>query len=147
MSMGPIVIGIDGSSNGREACRFAAYLAAATDVEVVAVHVFEPLHWIGKVPPPVDFHSLKERISQRLAEEWCVPLVDSGARFTSRVVEGRPTDAMIQVADEVDAVAIMVGVRGNSVVKDLVSGSTAAELPHVARRPVVLVPPGSGSGY
>lgn len=141
MGLKPLVVGIDGSDNGQDACRFAAELAVASGAAVVAVHVFEPLHWLGRVAPPVDFHSLKETVAARLDAEWCAPLRDAGVAFSARVVEGSPTEALAAVADEVDAALVVVGVRGQTIVRELVSGSTALELPHAARRPVVLVPP------
>ena len=65
MSLSKIVVGVDGSPIGQRAVAFAVDLAGSLGIELVAVHAFEPLSMIGKVPPPLDFAALEAAAKAR----------------------------------------------------------------------------------
>lgn len=140
MAVRTIVVGVEGSANADAAVLLAADLAAGCGATVVAVHAFEPLALLGKVPPPIDFAVLEETTRRVLQDEWCAPLRDAGVTYEARVVENDPVHGIVEVADEVGADLIVVGARGMSRLKGLVLGSTSIKLPQVAGRPVTIVP-------
>ena len=141
MTVHLIVVGADPSPNGRQAIRWTAELAAQLGARVVAVHAFEPLSYLGKVEPPVDFVALRNSCARELAEEWCRPLIDAGVRFETLIVENDPVGAISEAAERFQADLIVVGARGQSALRGLVLGSTSMKLPHETRRPVCIVHP------
>ena len=52
----------------------------------------------------------------------------------------RPSDALIALAEEHDARAIVVGTHSESPLRGAILGSTPHKLLHLSRRPVVVVP-------
>ena len=56
---------------------------------------------------------------------------------------GGPAHAIEEVAAEADADLIVAGTRGHSPVAGLLLGSVTQRLLHIARRPVLAVPPES----
>lgn len=141
MSVHTIVVGVDPSDGSDQAVRWAAELAGQLRAKVVAVHAFEPLAYLGKVDPPIDFHALRVACERDLDEQWCAPLRAAGVRFEARVVEGTPVEALVDAAEAADADLVVVGARGQSTLRGLVLGSTSLKLPHSTTRPVCIVHP------
>lgn len=140
MTIRSIVVATDGSPEATRAVEYAADIAGATNATVTIVHVFEPLALLGHVEAPVDFGTHEDAALALLRETWSRPLTDAGVAFDARLVEGRPVEAIIELADETDADLIVVGARGRSVVKELLLGSTSLGVLHHAHRPVTVVP-------
>ena len=61
-------------------------------------------------------------------------------RIETRVVEGVPAGTLMQIADDVDPLMIVVGRRGESGIAELVLGSVPRTLTHQSNRPVLVVP-------
>ncbi|MFN0026066.1 MAG: universal stress protein [Acidimicrobiales bacterium] len=141
MTVQRIVVGAESSPGGVTAMRWVAELAAPLGATVVAVHAFDPLSYLGKVKPPIDFAKLRAGCEVELREQWCAPLRDAGVAFEVRVEEDQPVEALVRVAEEVDADLIVVGARALSTLKGLVLGSTSMKLPHHTSRPVCIVHP------
>jgi len=57
-----------------------------------------------------------------------------------RLVDAKPAQALLQVADEVDASVVVVGTTGESPLRSAVLGSTPHKLLHLSSRPVLCVP-------
>jgi nucleotide-binding universal stress UspA family protein len=74
-------------------------------------------------------------------QDWCAPLKDSGVRFKTRVVDGRPAPAISELAQRVHADLIVVGRRGRGSFAELLLGSVSQELTHHSKRPVLVVSP------
>lgn len=141
MTVRRIVVGAESSPGGITAMRWVAELAAPLGATVLAVHAFDPLGYLGKVAPPVDFAKLRANCEVELRDVWCAPLRDGGVSFDIRVEEDQPVEALVRVSDEVDADLIVVGARALSTLQGLVLGSTSMKLPHHTRRPVCIVHP------
>lgn len=65
------------------------------------------------------------------------------ARWTLRFITGEPSAALAAIAEEVDALMIVIGTRRRTVarsVREFFSGSIAAHLAHRQPRPVLVVP-------
>jgi nucleotide-binding universal stress UspA family protein len=56
------------------------------------------------------------------------------------VVTAKPAEALIEVADRVDASFIVVGSYGESPLRSALLGSTPHKLLHLTTRPVLVVP-------
>jgi nucleotide-binding universal stress UspA family protein len=56
------------------------------------------------------------------------------------LVEQRPTEALVKLADELDARAIVVGTFGEHPIKGALLGSVPHKLLHLSERPVLVVP-------
>lgn len=139
-SVGPIVVGVDGSSNARRALAVAARLAHATGAEVLAVHALGLLVTIDGERVPASDH--RSEVEHRLNDEWCRPLEEAvPKRWTSRLVDGNPADVLLQTADHEGASFIVVGARGIGGHPDLMLGSTSHQVIHHATVPTVVVPP------
>jgi nucleotide-binding universal stress UspA family protein len=139
MTVRTIVVGVDPSEGSGRAVRWTAELAAQLGAHVIAVHAFEPLSYLGKVSPPLDFVALRAAAAADLESTWCRPLADARLIYEPRVVDDNPVHALIDVADAVDADLIVVGARGQSTFRGIVLGSTSLKLPHETRRPVCIV--------
>jgi nucleotide-binding universal stress UspA family protein len=136
-----VVVATDGSDNATDAVRWAADIAAATGAVVTAVHVFEPLSWLHGQDGPIDLAALRATAEQELDGDWSEPLLGAGVPFDSVVVEGRPSQAIAEVAIECGADLVVIGARGLSTLRGLVVGSTSMQLPHLVHVPVTIVPP------
>jgi nucleotide-binding universal stress UspA family protein len=58
------------------------------------------------------------------------------------MVDARPAEALLSVADACDARVIVVGTWGESPLKGAMLGSTPHKLLHLSSRPVLCVPAG-----
>lgn len=137
---GPIVCGVDGSPNAHRALEIAAALANSTGIEVVAVHALGMMSELDGHHVPSSEH--RDEIEQRMREVWCRPLEGLGAgRWTARLADGPPSDALLHTADEVGASFIVVGARGIGGHPDLMLGSTSHQVIHRSHCATVVVPP------
>ena len=63
-----------------------------------------------------------------------------GVTTEIRLVDAKPAQALLQVADELDATVIVVGTTGESPLRSAMLGSTPHKLLHLSSRPVLCVP-------
>jgi nucleotide-binding universal stress UspA family protein len=138
-----IVLGLDGSTGADAALQWCIEAAPLLDAEVVAVYALPPVARFAPAPfsaapPPYD-DEIRELMVQEL-DGWCKPLDEANVKFRAQVVEGTPTQALMDVADETDAAMIVVGRRGQGGFAELVLGSVPHRLSHHALRPVLVVP-------
>ena len=137
-----IVLGVDGSPGAAAALEWCASFAGLFGAHVVAIHAVAPV--LAGVLPPVaaPLPAANEQIGamgEALAR-WCAPLRDAPLSYETRVVEGVPAGVLMQVADDVDALMVVVGRRGESGIAELVLGSVPRTLTHQSARPVLVVP-------
>ena len=83
--------------------------------------------------------ALRERAEQiaTLARDQAAGL---GAVIETEVVDARVSDALVDVADRLDARMLVVGTRGEGPLRGALIGSTPHKLLQVAERPVLVVP-------
>jgi len=106
-----------------------------TNVHVVVAYEVHRLG--GEV---ADFAAaLAERAQQivKLATDQAAGL---HAEIQTEIVEERAADALVEVADRLDARLIVVGSRGESPLRGALVGSTPHKLMQVAERPLLVVP-------
>jgi nucleotide-binding universal stress UspA family protein len=137
-----IVLGLDGSRGAQAAAQWCAAHAGRLDAEVVAVHAIPPVV-VGSLPVPGIELSMGATARAALCDalqQWCAPLHDAGVRFDTRIVDGDPAAAITELADEVDAVMVVVGRRGRGGFAELLLGSVPHRLTHHCNHPVLVVP-------
>jgi nucleotide-binding universal stress UspA family protein len=136
-----IVVGYDGSEPSRAAVRHAVDVAPGP---VVVVHAYE-------TPPPQLTSRWRELLAQEHAEQ-AQSVLDAillegndelaDATWEARLVAGHPAQALLGVAHEVGADAIVVGSHGYGPVSALL-GSVSHELLRISDVPVTVIPPAS----
>lgn len=135
--MSTIVVGYDASDCARAALSTAIEVAKAYGDEVRVVVAYEVSRLGGEVQ---DFaRALSERAQElvRLADDQAAGL---GAEIQSEIVEARAAEALVEVADRVDARFIAVGSRGEGPLRSALVGSTPHKLIQLSERPLLLVP-------
>jgi nucleotide-binding universal stress UspA family protein len=139
MSASPrIVVGVDGSPASEAALRWAAHLAAP-GTRIEAVLVWEQRgHRVGQGPAtPPNFWNPREDAEKNL-DAAIVAAFRTSARpagLTSTVVEGFPTDVLVDVSRS--AQLLVVGSRGHGWARML--GSVSASCAERGLCPVLVV--------
>lgn len=142
---GPVLCGVDPSDEAAQAARFAAELAVRAGARLILLHA---------APPPwaptgnADQHELMQDAAAFDRAGYLGAVVDpisvNPLASVERVVEfGLPVEVMRSVAEELRALCLVVGSRGEGAVEAALAGSTTGALAREAPCPVVLVPAGS----
>ncbi len=137
-----IVLGLDGSPGAQAAAQWCAAHAGQLSAEIVAVHAVPPVV-AGSLPVPGFEQGVGDAGRTALhdaLQQWCAPLHDAGVPFDTRVVDGDPATAIMELADEVDAAVVVVGRRGRGGLAELLLGSVPRRLTHHCEHPVLVVP-------
>ena len=136
-----IVLALDGSEGSRRAVPLAVELAKRDNGKLVIVHVEEDIVGKGGGPIQATEDEIQAEI-RRQAEELAQQGIQASVVLRS-VMLGGPAHAIQEVAAEAGADLIVAGTRGHSPVAGLLLGSVTQRLLHIARRPVLAVPPES----
>jgi len=134
-----IVVGYDGSAAARDAVGHAAQLAGAG--RVVIVHAHDP----ASARPTARWRELLDEGAEGREEAMLEALMHehhdelAGCACELRVEAGHPAEAILRVADEVGAHAIVVGSHGYGSVSSLL-GSVSQAVLHGSELPVTVVP-------
>ena len=140
--MSTIVAGYDGSPSSRAAVAHAITLAAGGRVVVVHAHEAAPEHLNARWRELLDADHL-DRARAVLDEILLDDNKELGdARWEGRLEPGDPADALLRVAEEVGAEALVVGSHGYGPLASLL-GSVSHELLRRADRPVTVIPIGA----
>jgi nucleotide-binding universal stress UspA family protein len=136
--MSEIVVGYDGSDCGKAALDEALGIAAALGDKIVVVFGYLPPGiWGGEV---VEHAEAIEEYGQKVMAEARSRVESSSVESDVRMVPNKPSQALVEVADELDARMIVVGSYGDPPLKGMILGSTPNKLLHLADRPVLVVP-------
>lgn len=144
----PIVVGIDGTDESREATRWALTEATRRGAAVELVHAYE-------YPPPLlPFYDEAEDITEEHLREvargaMTRAVAEAGRQAAAAVVsgevrEGSPIEVLLAAARE--AVLVVVATRGTGPMGEPVVGSTGTALAGLADCPVVVVPRAEPAG-
>lgn len=86
---------------------------------------------------------IEEVVDPQLAEHVRVMLEQWGVEWRLRALAGDPAHELATLADELDAVAIVVGTRDRGLrsgALEFLNGSVAVHLAHRQHRPVIIIP-------
>lgn len=143
-SIGDVVVGVDGSDQGRRAAEAATVLARAHGARLHVVTVVRPPEgWWGVVGSPAPAAALAASMeqAQRTVLDTTLEQVDM-ADLDPIVVEeiGDPASALVAYCTENQVDVLVVGRRGAGLVERVLVGSVADRLVHDAPCPVLVVP-------
>ncbi len=132
-----LVVGVDGSAGGRHALEWAAEQAAGGRLTVV--HGFDPGAELLVAVAQVSLDDIREQHRRALEQTWTAGIERPGLAVDERLVDDRAADALLQIADETDAQAIVVGQHGNGGWSRHHLGEVPGKLLHRSDRPVIVV--------
>jgi nucleotide-binding universal stress UspA family protein len=134
-----IVLALDGSEGSRRAIPVAAELARQNGGRIVIAHVEQDVAGKGGAPIPITEDEIQAKIREqvkRLAADGIETSVEM-----RNVILGGPAHPIAEIAEDANADLIVAGTRGHSPVAGLLLGSVTQRLLHIARSPVLVVPP------
>jgi nucleotide-binding universal stress UspA family protein len=137
-----LICGIDGSRGAREAARCAKETAdrLAAGLELVHVTQVPIVAGAGGVPHAREW--LRESAVSDARDLLTRVAAEAGCLDAERRVEiGEPVRRLIAVAQERDALMLVVGSRGRSALRAVLFGSVSLGLCRRSPRPVLLIPP------
>ncbi len=138
--MSTIVVGYDQTPASERALQRAATLAKALGSKLVVTSVAPLMVSIGRSGGPIDPTDPPERHAEELAAARGY-LESQGIQADYRPAVGEPADAIVQLAEEVDADMIVVGTRELNLIKRLTGQSVSDSVSHHTHRDVLIVHP------
>jgi nucleotide-binding universal stress UspA family protein len=140
-----IVVGTDGSETAHKAVGAAIELARLTGAQLELVSAYEPPTWqrtlAGSRPGPGDPRwtvAPREDVDATLAEAAArAQAAAIGSRSFAR--EGDPADAILDVAEELNADLIVVGSKGTTGAERFLLGSVPDKVTHHAPCAVMII--------
>lgn len=133
-----VVLGYDESPGADAALATAISVAARFGEPLVLVYGAAPPGGLGE-----EFKEHRQALLEigRTALSHAVERARAAGVDTElQLVDAKPAQALMQVADAYDATVIVVGTAGESPLKGAMLGSTPHKLLHLSSRPVLCVP-------
>ena len=134
-----IVLGYDESPGARRALGYAVDLAKLLGDTLVIVYGAGPPGRMGDELAE-HFKAVAER-GRAALNQAVETATAAGVAATVELVDEKPAQALLDVADQHDARLIVVGTYGESPLRGAMLGSTPHKLLHWSSRPVLCVPP------
>lgn len=142
-----ILVPIDGSSHARKALSLACQLVAGReDACLLLLHVPEaaphdpPLVWGVGSEATADSRHERERRARGLIDAAAEEARDRGVCHVEPQLRfGDPTRCILELAEARDVDAILMGSRGHSDLRGLITGSVSHKVSHAARCSVITV--------
>lgn len=147
-SLGPIVLGHDGSEGARHAEALVAawpFLARECVRVVSASRLLPPWYAMAGGSPSIDGERLQRMLdaehaeSQRFATEAVARLTAGGVIASAKVSVGMPVDGLLDAIAETNAQLVVVGSRGNTGLARVFLGSVARSILYRAPCSVLIV--------
>ena len=147
----PILLCFDGSSDADNAIRGAGDLLGARPAVVITVseplRLWEPSDPATIIDAPIGKLLSKALQLEEIIDEVAQEQVNRGVELAraagfdaqGRVARGKPWRAICEVANQIDAEAIVLGARGLSRVESALLGSVSATVSSHAGRPVLII--------
>ncbi len=137
-----ILLPVDGSECSARAARHVAHIAGlVSGYEVHLVNV-QPLgdDWmVRRMIRPEELTKMEREWSDAALAPAGEILRQSGIDFESHALQGDIAPTLVQLAEQLGCGQIVMGSRGFSSIGDLLMGSIAHKVLHLARIPVTLV--------
>jgi nucleotide-binding universal stress UspA family protein len=134
----PILLCYDGSDDAFRAIEFAGSLFPGRSAVVLSVwEHYSVLSGVQRVDD-----SLVQEATEALAADGCDRARAAGFTATPAAVQAHHgvAEAIIDAADEHDAMLVVMGTRGNTGIRSLLLGSVSHGVAHHAHRPLLIVP-------
>lgn len=137
-----IVLGYDDSPSANAALAETIHMAPPLGATVVVVFGFHVSALGGPITggESSDFRARLEEIGTRAVNRAVSDLEAAGIQVSTRLVEGKPADAILQVAAEVGATLIVVGTVGENPISGALLGSVVLRLVQRSTLPLLVVP-------
>lgn len=140
--MHKILLPVDGSEGSARAVRHVAGLAR--QIKDLAVHL------VNVQPLGDDWMTRRAFKSEELADmerEWGESAIgparallgEAGITPVEHLVQGEAAQTIVRLAEELGCDQIVMGTRGQSALGDLIMGSVATKVLHLAKIPVTLI--------
>ena len=135
-----ILIGYDGSANGKKALEYGIDFAMHAGAEITIVTVFQKIpDYLGS-PQYDEIVARLTREAQETAEMGAEQARACGIEEVRvEVLQGSPAECVLSVAETRGCDCIVVGSRGRGEMAGLLLGSVSDRLAHHARVPVLIV--------
>jgi nucleotide-binding universal stress UspA family protein len=133
-----IVVGTDGSDTAAEAVRQATELARATGAKLDIVSAYEPVSARqlreegGEIPGDVAYAVGPKEDVNVVLEGASKSAGEAGVEVATHAREGYPADAILDLAEEVNADLIVVGNKGMTGARRFLLGSVPNKISHHA---------------
>jgi len=140
-----IVVGTDGSNTATQAVEKATELAKLTGAELNIVSAFEPVskrRLEGEqqdAPADVQYEIGPREDVNIVLDAAAAAAKKEGVEVQTHPVEGAPSDAILNVADETKADLIVVGNKGMTGARRFLLGSVPNNVSHHAPCSVIIV--------
>jgi nucleotide-binding universal stress UspA family protein len=131
-----IIVGIDGSTSSDKAVAEAAVLAQEIGQKLYVVFGYEPYRGAAEIQ---DHRAALEEMGTEVGNRAVEQAQEAGAEVEFQLIDQGPVDALLALADQIDARMIVVGSYGDSPLKGAILGSTPHKLLHLSKRPVLVV--------
>jgi nucleotide-binding universal stress UspA family protein len=137
--MSTIVVGYDQTPGSQRALERAATLGKALGSKLVVISVTPLMISTGRSGGPIDPTDPPEKHAAELeaARTYLESQGISDAKYQPAV--GEPPDAIVQLADELGAEMIVVGVRERGLINRLLGASVSESVSHHAHCDVLIV--------
>lgn len=140
--LGPVVVGVDGSNQGRLAALRAAESAVQRGTNLIVVSALPPLGGaVAWLPTMVDEEAISKDLQEKLdaGKNWLKSYFPE-LEISSKLVDGAPVDVLIEETKQ--AQLTVVGTRGRGGFTGMLLGSTSQGVLSYAQGPVMVVPDG-----
>jgi len=137
-----VLVPVDGSENSRRAVEFLIKFAMGRAAPQIHLLNVQPPIMSGDVYPSVTSEMVNaiHRTAGEEALKAASTLLDaSKMTYSTRILFGDPAELIARFAREQGCDGIVMGTRGMGAVRNLVLGSVATKIVHLADVPVTLV--------
>ena len=135
--MSKVLVPIDGSDTALRALRHAMKDADEIHVITVQVKTNTPVLLLHMTQEDID--KVQREHGQSMLADACKLLDTAGRSYRTHVLLGEPATHIARVAKSEGVDLIVMGTRGMGALGNLVLGSTATKVVHLAEVPVTLV--------
>lgn len=139
------LVAVDGSTGSQNAIDFAAERAKKGGAKIVVAYVIEWSPYSFNTPEEnAERHKRREeeleRATSTIVDPVAAKLKEAGLEVEAVVRHGNPSQTVVDLAKEHDAVQIFIGRTGESGLKTMLFGSVVANLVQTSTIPVTVVP-------
>ncbi len=139
----PVIVGLALREDDAAPIRLASTLAGLSGAPIALVHAL-PREAPGRLPVPEYTAAIREAAQEQL--HAAIAQLPEGSDVKSCVVDGSPSRGLQEAANELGAVAVVVGSTHHGPVGRVLAGDVASGLMHDTPCPVAVAPRGYEGG-